>query len=75
MSEKDKFTNEDFRLYLKKVMWYAEQEYEIPAVEVDDFEKSPNANIILGHCLTYFSSNSPFQNCACSLVEYMKQFN
>ena len=66
-------TNEDFHLYLRKVMWYAEQEYEIPAVPVEVFEKSPNANVLIGHCFGYFSSNHPFQNCACSLVEYMKQ--
>jgi hypothetical protein len=65
--------NEEFHEYLKKVMWYAEQEYDVPAVSVEDFEKSPLSNVLLSHCFTYFSSNYPFQNCACSLVEYMKQ--
>lgn len=74
MLEKNQ-TNEDFRNYLKKVMWYAEQEYEVPAVPVEVFESSPNSNVILSHCFGYFSNNSPFQNCACSLVEYMKQFS
>lgn len=63
----------DFHEYMRKVMWYAEQEYEIPAVSVEDFQKTPHGNIYMNHCFTYFSSNQPFQNCACSLVEYMKQ--
>ena len=63
----------EFHEYVKKVMWYAEQEYEVPAVSVEDFEKSPNSNVLISHCFEYFSGNKPFQNCACSLIEYMKQ--
>lgn len=63
----------EFHNYIKKVMWYCEQEYEIPSVTVEEFEKSPHSNVLLNHCFNYFVKNHPFQNCACSLVEYMKQ--
>ena len=63
----------EFHNYIKKVMWYCEQEYEIPSVTVEEFEKSPHSNVLLNHCFNYFVKNPPFQNCACSLVEYLKQ--
>jgi hypothetical protein len=63
----------EFHEFIKKVMWYCEQEYEIPSVTVEEFEKSEHGNILINHCFNYFAENRPFQNCACSLVEYMKQ--
>ena len=71
MSEKQ--TNEDFHLYLKKVMWYAEQEYDIPTVTIEEFQSGQFGNVLVSHCFTFFSSSLPFQNCACSLVEYTKR--
>jgi len=64
----------EFHDYIRKVMWYCEQEYSIPSCSVEEFESSQHANILIDHCFKHFSSESPFQNCACSLVEYMKQF-
>ena len=63
----------EFQIYIKKVMWYAEQEYGVVAVSIEEFEKSDYGNVLINHCFSYFSSNKPFQNCACSLVEYMRQ--
>jgi hypothetical protein len=59
--------------YIKKVMWYAEMEYGIPAVSVEDFERGEHSNLLMNEIFNFFSSNQPFQNCACSLVEYMKK--
>lgn len=65
--------NEEFDLYLKKVMWYAEQEYDVPAVSVAEFRSGTFGNVLISHCFSFFSSNHPFQNCACTLVEYTKK--
>lgn len=67
--------NDEFKNYLKKVMWYAEQEYGVVAVSVEEFEKGQFGNVLLSHCFGHFSDNKPFQNCACSLVEYMRQLS
>lgn len=56
--------------YIKKVMWYAYMEYDVPVVSIEEFEQS---SILLSHVMDFYLSKSPFQNCACSLVEYMKQ--
>lgn len=64
----------EFNEYIKKVMWYCEKEYYISSCTIEEFENSPNANILLNHCFSHFASNSSFQNCACSLVVYLKEF-
>ncbi len=64
----------EFHDYIKKVMWYCEKEYNIPSCSIEEFESSTNANVLINHCFSHFASNNSFQNCACSLVSYLKQF-
>lgn len=59
--------------YIRKVMWYAEMEYGVPAVSVEEFEQTPHSNVLMNEIFNFYSSNQPFQNCACSMVEYMKK--
>jgi hypothetical protein len=60
----------ELHVYIKKVMWYGYQEYDIPMVSVEEFEKSP---IALNHVMNYFLGKQPFQNCATSLIEYLEK--
>jgi hypothetical protein len=55
--------------YIKKVMWYADQEYGVPMVSLEEFETMPHSNIFMSHILNFFLEKKPFQNCACHLVE------
>ena len=55
--------------YIKKVMWYSWQEYDIPMVSLEEFEAMPHSNIFMSHILNFFLENKPFQNCACYIVE------
>jgi hypothetical protein len=55
--------------YIKKVMWYAWMEYDIPMVSLEEFETMPHSNIFMNHILNFFLENKPFQNCACYMVE------
>lgn len=59
--------------YIKKVIWYAEQEFELEPITVEQFYQTPISNIMFNFVFNHYVKNSPFQNCACSLVDYLKQ--
>ncbi len=61
--------NNELAEYIKKVMWYSWQEYDIPMVSLEEFETMPHSNIFMSHILNFFLENKPFQNCACYIVE------
>lgn len=58
--------------YIEKVMWYAKQEYGIPSVSIEQFEKE---SFYYNYCFTYFANNYSFQNCCRLLVGQMKNLN
>jgi hypothetical protein len=59
--------------YIKKVIWYAEQEYDAEPITVEQFYQTPISNIMFSFVFDYYSREIPFQNCACSLVNYLRE--
>ena len=63
----------ELNLYIQKVIWYAEQEYEAEPITVEQFYQTPISNIMFSFVFDYYSREIPFQNCACALVNYLRQ--
>ena len=59
--------------YIKKVIWYAEQEYEAEPITVEQFYQTSISNIMFSFVFDYYSRNISFQNCACDLIIYLRQ--
>lgn len=59
--------------YIKKVIWYAEQEYDAEHITVEQFYQTSVSNIMFNFVFDYYSKNAPFQNCACDLINYLRQ--
>lgn len=59
--------------YIQKVIWYAEQEYEAEPITVEQFYQTPISNIMFNFVFDYYSNNKPFQNCACALMDYLRE--
>ena len=48
--------------YIKKVIWYAEQEYDAEPITVEQFYQTPISNIMFSFVFDYYSREIPFQN-------------
>lgn len=59
--------------YIKKVIWYAEQEYDAEPITVEQFYQTPISNIMFSFVFGYYSRNISFQNCACALMDYLRE--
>jgi hypothetical protein len=59
--------------YIQKVIWYAEQEYEAEPITVEQFYQNPISNITFNFVFDYYANNKPFQNCACALMDYLRE--
>ena len=63
----------ELNLYIQKVIWYAEMEYDAEPITVEQFYQIPISNIMFNFVFDYYSNNKPFQNCTCALMDYLRE--
>jgi|688.fasta_scaffold399822_1 hypothetical protein len=59
--------------YIQKVIWYAQQEYDAEPITVEQFYQTSISNIMFNFVFDHYVKNTPFQNCAGSLIKYLRE--